>query len=63
MKVEDRTKQQQQQFGKVQWEYRTRQMDAESDLSQYGQDGWECFAVVPIPHDPTQCVFHFKRRR
>ena len=45
------------------WEYRSKKMDVEADLTQYGQDGWELVAVVNIPHDPGQAVYHFKRRR
>lgn len=46
-----------------QWEYRTRSMDVDADLTQWGQDGWECFAVIPLSYDPTQAVYHFRRRK
>jgi hypothetical protein len=46
-----------------QWEYRHTTADLDADLTQFGQDGWELVSVVPIPHDPTQAIYHFKRRR
>lgn len=45
------------------WDYRSRVMAADADLLQFGEEGWELVSVVPIPHDPGQAVFHFKRRR
>ncbi len=48
---------------KTRWEYLARTMEAGAELAQYGEEGWELVSVVPIPHDPSQAVFHFKRRR
>ena len=47
----------------IRWEYCSKAMDLDADLSQYGFEGWELVAVVSIPHDPSKAVFHFKRRR
>ena len=44
------------------WEYRSKTMEVNADLTQYGDDGWELVSVSPLPHDPSQAVFHFKRR-
>jgi len=48
---------------KVKWEYLSRTMEAGAELAQFGEEGWELVSVIPIPHDPSQAVFHFKRRR
>ncbi len=48
---------------KIKWEYRSEQMDANAELGQFGEEGWELVSVVAIPHDPSQAIFHFKRRR
>lgn len=61
MKIDERTGRKP--YVGPQWEYRSRVMDLDADLAQYGQDGWELVSVVPIPHDPTQALYHFKRRR
>lgn len=48
------------------WECRWCKTDlppADGEFIQYGQDGWEPFAVVPIPYDPGQALYFFKRRR
>jgi hypothetical protein len=45
------------------WEYKSRRMDLDADLTQYGQEGWELVAVTPLPHDPSQTMYHFKRRK
>jgi hypothetical protein len=42
------------------WEYRSRLMDREADLSQWGADNWECYAVTAAGAD--QAVFYFRRR-
>lgn len=44
-----------------QWEYRSRLMDRETDLSQFGSEGWELASVTNAGAD--QAVFYFKRRR
>jgi hypothetical protein len=46
-----------------QWEYRAARMDLDADLGQFGAEGWELVAVVPVPHDPMTAMYHFKRRR
>lgn len=63
MRIEDRTRQHGSRGPFTTWEYNQRTMDIEADLTQYGLDGWELVAVVPIPHDSMQAIFHFKRRR
>jgi hypothetical protein len=42
-----------------QWEYRTRQMDREADLSQFGAEGWECYQVLDCGGD--MAMFYFRR--
>lgn len=47
-----------------QYEYQTTIMDADADLTGWGEDGWICYAVVPrFPNDPSsrQVVFYFRR--
>jgi len=41
------------------WEYRSCLMDRDSDLSQYGSEGWECYSVVDAGAD--KATFYFKR--
>ena len=45
------------------WEYKQRTMEIDADLTQWGDDGWECYAIIALPHDPISAVYHFKRRR
>ncbi len=45
--------------GRTRWEYRSSLMDRAADLSQFGAEGWECYAVVPAPAD--MAVFYFRR--
>jgi hypothetical protein len=49
-----------------QYEYQMRVMDADSDLTEFGKDGWICFAVVPRDsNDPgsKQASFYFRRKK
>ena len=43
-----------------QWEYRSRLMERDCDLSQWAAEGWELVSVVGQPAD--QCMYYFKRR-
>jgi hypothetical protein len=47
----------------AQWEYRQARMEADADISQFGAEGWELVAVVPVSYDPSTCNYWFKRRR
>jgi len=46
-----------------QWEYRSRRMEVDADLSQFGGESWELVSVVPLLYDPSMCLYYFKRRR
>lgn len=46
---------------KTAWEYRHEYLGRLADLSAYGKDGWECYAVIPTAGD--MAIFYFKRRR
>jgi hypothetical protein len=46
------------------WQYKSAVMAVNSDPTEpFGEQGWELVSVVPLPHDPSQACFHFKRRR
>lgn len=63
MKVADKTEPPKVKRPVAQWEYKSRRMDLDADLTQFGQEGWELASVVPLPHDPSMAMYHFKRRR
>lgn len=44
-----------------QWEYKSRLMDREAPLDQYGAEGWELVSVTAAGAD--QAMFYFRRRR
>ena len=47
-------------FTPYRWEYRSKLMERDAELDQYGSDGWECYSVVAAPCD--QAMFYFRRR-
>ena len=59
MKINDRTEVTERKM--AQWEYRSSLMERDADLSQFGAEGWECYAVIASPAD--QAMFYFRRRR
>lgn len=63
MKTVDKTEPEKPKKHPAQWEYKSRRMDLDADLTQYGQDGWELVSVAPLPHDPSMAAYHFKRRK
>ena len=44
-----------------QWEYRSRLMNREAPLDQFGAEGWELVSVIDAGAD--QAMFYFRRRR
>jgi hypothetical protein len=47
----------------VKWEYRNALLDNDADLTQFGEEGWECYSVLPVfPVVSGHSLFYFKRR-
>jgi hypothetical protein len=47
----------------VKWEYRNALLDTDADLTQYGEEGWECYSVLPVfPVVSGRSLYYFKRR-
>jgi hypothetical protein len=42
-----------------QWEYCSALLPRAADLSQFGRDGWECYAVIDAAADDA--IFYFRR--
>jgi hypothetical protein len=47
---------------RAQYEYRTSVLDIDTDLSKWGDEGWICFAIVPLEYN-SKAVFHFRRNK